>query len=65
MNELKCRLKLKFLQRRIDKEVEWNFGYCPKDSVWFDSLLYERNELLDYAESNYPKVYEKFMEEHF
>lgn len=57
MNPLKLRLKIKFLQKKIDKEVEWNFGYCP-NTRYFDSLTDEMDDLLEYAAENYPDVYE-------
>lgn len=57
MNPLKLRLKIKFLQKKIDKEVEWNFGYCP-NTKYFNDLLDERHTLLSHAILNHPDVYE-------
>ena len=54
---LKARLKLKFLKKEIDKEVEENFGYDP-NSKYFDKLLEERNSLLTTVQELYPELYQ-------
>lgn len=39
MQMLKHRLKLKRLAIRIERQVEWNFGYCPSENAEFDKTL--------------------------
>ena len=56
---LKLRLKLKFLQKEIDKEVKENFGYCPS-SPYFDRLVEERNKLLSLCQETYPELWNQY-----
>lgn len=55
---LKARLKLKFLKKEIDEEVEWNFGYSPSNNPNFDKLIEERNYIMDICRELYPKLWE-------
>jgi len=40
-------LKIKHLNKKLDEAIEWNFGYCPSDNVYFDRDLEERNALIE------------------
>ena len=55
---LKTRLKLKYLMKRIDEEVEENFGYSPS-TEYFDSLLIQENYWESLAKKYYPDIYEE------
>ena len=59
LSYLKLRLKLKFLQKEIDEEVEWNFGYSPSNAR-FDQLVEERNKLLDLCQDDYPELLKQY-----
>jgi len=56
--KLRIRLKLKFLSKEIEKRVDWNFGYCPRNDKYFDSLIESRNSLLDIAYVKYRDIYD-------
>lgn len=60
MEELKLRLKLKYLTRQIESWIVWNFGYCPAGDKDFDALLEERDRLINIAKDKYPDTYNKF-----
>lgn len=53
---LKTRLKLKRLDRLIEEEVEWNFGYCPNTES-FNRLMDELTRWEILARLFYPEVY--------
>ena len=60
-NRLKTDLKIKYLSKRLDEAVEWNFGYSPTDSKDFDACLTELNTWLEHARVHYEDLYKKWM----
>lgn len=62
MNRLKRRLQLKRVEIQIEEEVSWNFGYDP-NTLWFNVLLEQRNELSSIVRESDPEwweIYERF-----
>ena len=56
--------KLISLRKRVDKEVEGNFGYCP-DSPVFDKLIDEMREYENQIKERDVGWYKRYCEEHY
>ena len=62
--KLKTRLKLKFLQKQIDAEIENNFGH-PPNTIFFAWLTEDIDRWLEIAKNKFPDLYNNHCEDHF